>query len=253
MLSNSRELAKEVAMGRDITGQVGNLSVACAGKLLFHRVIKLDSSCVLDTSPADLRNRALDLFARSFLVSWVLGAGLGIKLCVAGSALPAANKNFSATSFQIFWYALGLWLGLVVAGSFCLGLGCTLFAGFGARCSYRDSYLPGIVTFPDLLLFLFADFASVAAAAPDEGKIKNATAAAALGETIADSREAMMLPIQICPKGERFRANDNLEEPLDDCSDGKETEVESDAASQTLGEDDSDSSLGVRQKCFKEG
>ena len=87
----------------------------------------------------------------------------------------------------------------------------------------------------------------VAAAAPDEGKIKNATAAAALGETIADSREAMMLPIQICPKGVRFRANNNLEEPLDDCSDGKETEVESDAASQTLGEDDSDNYPGVRQ------
>ncbi|GFZ10917.1 hypothetical protein Acr_22g0003150 [Actinidia rufa] len=75
---------------------------------------------------------------------------------------------------------------------------------------------------------------------------KVADVAAASGETITDSFKVMMLPIEICLKGERVKAKDNQEVPMDDSSDGEEPDKESDAASRILGEDDPDSTQGVQ-------
>ena len=65
---------------------------------------------------------------------------------------------------------------------------------------------------------------------------------------MADSFEAAMLPIEIGSSGGiPNETKADLVDPLEDVSEGEESEEESEAASRTLGEEDSDCTPGARQ------
>ncbi|GFS40188.1 hypothetical protein Acr_00g0067010 [Actinidia rufa] len=89
-------------------------------------------------------------------------------------------------------------------------------------------------------------------AALGTSKNKNVVVAATLVEAMADRVDAAMLHIEICPSGVRLnKTKADLKEPLEYVSNREDSEEESDAVSRTLGDDDLDNTLCVRQNASK--